>query len=99
MTAYTPLPGDIFLTRIGGATGAAIYAAQALVAGDGSRYTHAGIVLDRDEVIAAQPGGARIDPLATILDDRPLAILPVPAWADARRPRIVAAARAMAGRP
>lgn len=99
MTDYTPLPGDIFLTRIGGPTGAAIYAAQALVAGDGSRYTHAGVILDRDEVIAAQPGGARIDPAATVLADRPLAILPVPDWAQGRRPQIVQAARSLEGHP
>lgn len=94
---YQPQPGDIFLTRIGGLTGAVISIGQGLIAGDWSRYTHAGIVLDGDEVIAAQPAGARIDPMSTIIDDRPLAFLPVPEWAEDRRDVIVTVARAMEG--
>lgn len=56
-------PGDIGLTRIGGVLGFFVSLGQHL-AGDSSRYTHAYIVLDDNTVIAAQPGGARIDPLS-----------------------------------
>ena len=99
MTDYTPRPGEIFLTQIGGLMGLAIRFAQGVVVGDWSRYTHAGIILDDDTVIAAQPAGARIDPLDTILYDRPLAILPVPDWAEHRRDDIVATARRYVGHP
>lgn len=81
MTQYEPQPGDAFLTQIGGALGLGIRAGQA-IAGDLSRYTHAGIVLPGGRVIAGQPGGARIDPIGSIIDDRPLAFLPLPEWAD-----------------
>lgn len=94
---YTPKPGDIFLTQIGGATGAVIRVGQAIVAQDPSRYTHAGIILDNGEVLAAQPHGARVDPIESIIDDRPLAILPVPEWAEDRRGLIVNIARKYEG--
>jgi len=55
--------GDIGLTRIGGLLGFFIMIGQAL-AQDACRYTHTYIVLDDETVIAAQPGGARIDPLS-----------------------------------
>jgi hypothetical protein len=96
---YEPEPGDIFLTRIGGFVGGAISLGQSLVALSPSVYTHSGVVLDHGFVIAAQPAGARIDPIESILDDRPLAFLPVPAWAEDRRKAIVATARALEGRP
>lgn len=56
-------PGDIGLTRIGGLLGFFVSLGQHL-AGDSSRYTHAFLVLDDETVIAAQPGGARIDPIS-----------------------------------
>jgi len=56
-------PGDIGLTKIGGVLGFFVSLGQHL-AGDSSRYTHAYIVLDDETVIAAQPGGARIDKLS-----------------------------------
>jgi hypothetical protein len=96
---YVPRPGDIFLTQIGGLLGLVIRVAQGLLVGDWSRYTHAGIILEDGTVIAAQPRGARIDPLTSIIDDRPLAILPVPDWAEDRRDEIVAAARMLEGHP
>lgn len=52
--------GDIGLTSIGGLLGFFVMIGQAL-AQDASKYTHAFIVLDDNTVIAAQPGGARID--------------------------------------
>lgn len=54
-----PLPGSFGLARIGGLTGKLVAAAQAF-AGDGSRFTHAFIVLDDGQCIEAEPGGARI---------------------------------------
>lgn len=94
---YTPRPGDLFLTQIGGLVGLLIRIGQGLVAGDWSRYTHVGVILDNDEVLAAQPRGARIDPLSSILYDRPLAILPLPPWAEDRRESIVKLARTYVG--
>jgi hypothetical protein len=94
---YVPRPGDLFLTQIPGLTGAVIRFGQAVIAGDPSRYTHVGVVLDNGEVLAAQPHGARVDPIETILDDRPLAYLPVPDWADDRRDLIVNIARKYEG--
>ena len=98
MDTFTPRPGDIFLTRFGGAFGHVISAAQATIALDPSRYSHAGIVLGAD-VISAQPGGARRQPLAEIMAQRPLAFLPVPAWAQDRRAMIVSLAELFEGRP
>lgn len=63
MAIKEPRPGDFGLTTIGGALGWWVSFGQFL-AGDGSRYTHAFIVLDDGDVIAAQPGGARRDPLS-----------------------------------
>lgn len=55
--------GDIGLTTIGGVLGFFVSLGQHL-AGDSSRYTHAFIVLDDETVLAAQPGGARVDKLS-----------------------------------
>lgn len=55
--------GDIGLTTIGGVLGFFVSLGQHL-AGDSCRFTHAYIVLDDETVIAAQPGGARIDKLS-----------------------------------
>lgn len=62
-------PGDFYLTRIGGATGVFITAAQWAI-GDLSRYSHAGIYLGDcfgdgiDYVAEAMPGGLQINPLS-----------------------------------
>lgn len=69
----SPPPGSFFLRHPGGLGGRCIAAAQAFVRG-GSYWTHAGLVLDRHEVIEAQPGGAKIRPLDSILDGRPTLI-------------------------
>lgn len=61
-------PGDFYLTRIGGWTGAFITLAQWAI-GDLSRYSHAGIYLGdcfgdgTDYVAEAMPGGLQINPL------------------------------------
>lgn len=91
-------PGDIFLTHIGGGTGGLFTLGQFLALAP-SVYSHAGIVGFDGYVISAQPSGARVDPIETILNDRPLAILPVPDWADARRDLIVNAALAHVDHP
>lgn len=90
-------PGDYFLTQITGFGGLLIRVAQGL-AGDWSRYTHTGIYLGDGTVIAAQPGGARIDPIESILEMRPLAIS-VTGLEPHRREEIVALARSLEGRP
>lgn len=59
----TPKPGDFGLVKIGGILGFFVSLGQHL-AGDSSKYTHAYIVLDGGTVLAAQPGGARIDKLS-----------------------------------
>lgn len=88
-------PGDIGLTRIGGVLGFFVSLGQHL-AGDSSRYTHAYIVLDDETVIAAQPGGARVDPLSdydnkSIYLQRDLT--------DEQRATIVSEARSLEGLP
>jgi hypothetical protein len=73
----TYLPGSFFLARISGVTGYLIQLGQA-IAGDGSRWTHAGIVLDADgTVLEAEPGGARIANLSEYAG-RPLLISDAP---------------------
>jgi uncharacterized protein YycO len=93
---YTPKPGDIFMTQITGPLGIAIRMAQGVVAGDWSRYTHAGICLGDGFVIEAMPDGARIAPLYTIRNRRPLAYSAFD-LDDATRTRIVVAAEAYVG--
>lgn len=94
---YTPKPGDLYLTRFDGLMGAIVGTGQAVIAQDPSRYWHVGVFLDNGEVLSAQPHGARIDPAHTVLNDRPLAVLPVPEWAEDRRDLIVNLARKYEG--
>lgn len=88
-------PGDIGLTRIGGVLGFFVSLGQHL-AGDSSRYTHAYIVLDDETVIAAQPGGARIDKLS---DYKNKAIYIQLNLTDEQRKHIVTIARSLEGLP
>lgn len=65
-------PGMFGLARIGGLLGKLIAAAQAF-AGDGSRWTHAFVVVWHDgqlKVIEAEPGGARLAPIEEYLGDK-----------------------------
>lgn len=61
------LPGDFYLTRIGGLTGGFITVSQWAI-GDLSRYSHAGIYLGEIDgvpmVAEAMPGGLQINPLS-----------------------------------
>lgn len=61
-----PPPGSFGLSRIGGTLGTAVHIGQALL-GDSSIFTHAFVVLDKGEIIQAEPRGARILPLETYL--------------------------------
>ena len=71
------LPGSFFLTKVPGLSGYAINLGQALC-GDGSRWSHAGIVLDADgTVLEAEPGGARIANLSEYAG-RPLLVSDAP---------------------
>lgn len=57
--------GQFGLSKISGFIGVVVNILQAIV-GDGSKYTHAYIVVG-DQVIEAMPGGARITPLSYYL--------------------------------
>lgn len=63
LTPYEPRPGDIGLTQIGAPLGFFVTLGQ-WMNGDLSSYTHAFIYLGGGKVLEAQPGGARISPLA-----------------------------------
>jgi uncharacterized protein YycO len=68
MPETRPLPGTFGLTTIHGFSGMLVGLGQ-IVRGDRPlraawRYRHAFLVLDNDELIEAEPGGARIVPLS-----------------------------------
>jgi cell wall-associated NlpC family hydrolase len=94
---YVGKAGDIYLTRLHGWVGPAVTMLQATVALAPSRYAHAGVFLGDGTVLSAQGSGARIDPESSVLEDRPLAVLRVPAWAESRRDTIVDVARSYVG--
>ena len=58
-----PPPGSFGLATIQGVGGAVIAGLQALT-GDGSRFTHAFVVVDGGSVVEAVPSGAQLAPLA-----------------------------------
>jgi hypothetical protein len=96
-------PGSYFLTQVPGRAGFWIGVGQAL-AGDASRYGHAGIVVsEAGDVVEAEPGGARIGNLSRYAG-QPLLISDAPvvlAGGDeaATRARVVAEARKLLGTP
>jgi hypothetical protein len=55
----TPLPGDFGLTKIGGFTGKAIAAGQALI-GDAAPVQHAMVYVGDGQIVQAMPGGAEL---------------------------------------
>lgn len=92
-----PQPGDFGLTKIKGWTGIWVSLGQWLN-GDASRYTHAFLVLDNDEVIEAQPGGAVITPLSTY-SGRLDTVFSHRELTDEQRDTMVAHARTLVGTP
>ncbi|AXH67312.1 peptidase [Streptomyces phage Wofford] len=99
---YTPKPGDIGLTRIGGLTGVLVGLGQFIIR-DASRYTHVFVVLDDDTVLEAMPGGAIISPLSKYAGTTKYGS-PVAAYLDIKltaeqRTRIVEEARQLVGTP
>jgi len=70
MRTKTPEPGWIGLSTIGGWTGFWIKIGQVLI-NDGSRYTHAFVVVDDEFVLEAAPGGTKFVPLSKYLGKSP----------------------------
>lgn len=77
------LPGSFFMRRIDGWTGRWVSAVQAFVRG-GSNFTHAGLILDNDQIIEAEPGGANIKSIETLYRHEPVMVsdAPMQRWLD-----------------
>lgn len=58
-----PKPGGFGLAIISGKTGKLVKLGQEIVDGRKEKFTHAYFVLDNDQVLEAEPGGAEINPL------------------------------------
>ena len=97
MSVIKPLPGDIGLYRIPGIGGFLIGLGQLLL-NDGSRYTHAFIVVDDFRAIAAQPSGARYDYLEQCYPEAVYSTGKLP-LTDEQRVQIVAEATKLLGPP
>jgi hypothetical protein len=80
------LPGMMFLRHTVGWQGRAISAMQAFVRG-GDFWTHAGLILDGGWYIQAQPGGAKLYPVADLFDGRPLLVSDAPVQQALQRRR------------
>lgn len=91
-----PQPGDFYLTKITGRGGAFIRVAQWAI-GDMSQWSHAGILLDHDEVAEAMPGGLEINPLSKY-DDKEIIFSDFNLTDDQRR-GIISQARGLEGTP
>jgi hypothetical protein len=63
-----PVPGSFGLAVISGKTGYWVRKGQNIVEGRKTHYTHAFLVLDNNEVIEAEPGGAILTPLSKYMD-------------------------------
>jgi cell wall-associated NlpC family hydrolase len=93
--AVTPSPGDIGLVSIRGPIGFLVRVGQALN-GDGfSRYEHCFVYLGGGELVEAEPGGARVRPLAQYDAAGIVWLRCPPQHGDA----VAAAARALEGTP
>lgn len=90
-----PEPGDFGLSTIGGFLGFWINLGQAFIR-DGSRYTHAFIVLDDNTVMEAMPGGAKITPIEEYKNKAIYSTVPLTAN---QRATIVSHARMLEGTP
>lgn len=92
-----PQPGDYGLTKIPGAPGVAIRIGQWLDGGGWNNFQHAFIVIDGDQIVEAEPGGARISPIT----EYPADTMEFSHWelTDTQRADIVAHAKSMVGTP
>ena len=98
MIHAAPEPGDIGLTRISGVTGRLIELGQWLN-GDGfSDFEHAFLVLPEQRLLEAEPGGARVRPLAEYQGIEVLYVCP-PGLTAEQREAICARAPAYTGVP
>ena len=96
MIEQLPRPGSIGLTSIDGPVGWGIRAGQWLN-GDGfGQYEHAFIVLPDQQLIEAQPGGARVEPLSKY-DRRDVVFVAPAGLTDGQRVLICEQAQQMAG--
>lgn len=93
-----PVPGDIGLTQISGLVGKFIECGQWINGNGFKNYEHAFLVLPDEQVIEAQPGGARIAPLAECEQSNPVYVCPA-TLTDDQREAICAAAHRYAGVP
>lgn len=87
-------PGTFGLSTIGGFTGFWVGLGQYII-GDGSRFSHAFIVLDDNMVMEARPGGAKMVPLSRY----PNAVFSRIPLTDEQRAKIVQEARLLEGTP
>jgi uncharacterized protein YycO len=92
-----PQPGDFGLTRIPGAPGVLIRMGQYLAGGGFENYEHAFIVIYDDQIVEAEPGGARISSLS----EYPADTMEFSHWelTDKQREDVVAHAKSMVGTP
>lgn len=98
MIESSPRPGDIGLTNVVGPVGWGIRVGQALLGAGTLPYEHAFLVLDRGELIEAQPGGAVVRPLSEY-DGRHVLYVAPAGLTDEQRAGIVAAGRNLVDTP
>lgn len=96
MIEQTPRPGDIGLTSVRGPVGKLIALGEFLNGSGFTTWEHAFLVLDGDRLIEAQPGGARIEPLAKY-DHRDVVYVAPAGLTDGQRVLICAAAEKYEG--
>lgn len=102
MRPVRPPVGTIGLTHVTSWLHPAIRLGQA-AAGDWSEWTHAFVVIDRDEIFEARPGGARIVGLDSYLEWKQQAEVPVfwlygwPAATPSQLAKLDEAARSLVG--
>jgi uncharacterized protein YycO len=78
-------PGSFFLRKIHGPQGRLIAGLQAFTLG-GSQWTHAGLILDNDELVQGEPHGAKLYPLSTLEHEEDLLVsdAPIQTWLSVR---------------
>ena len=97
MTTRTPQPGDFFLTTISGWKGRLVRVLQWMAGRGWSPWQHAGIYIGNEQIIEAEPGGARIRSLSE-MDGAPVVWSSWP-LCDVERVLICAVARQHEGCP